>query len=213
MSATRTQSPIIATRKPKKRAGWGAAASRLPDCLSWVEQERLLHASMYDETFTGYRNTALVALILDVGLRTQEAIDLPLSAGDDYLAGRMRVVGKGNKERLVRFTPTHSDYIASWLKKRHIRSAKKQLDDRLFVSERGGKMFQQTVYYAINKMITDANISRKNQNGGHLLRHTAASAMLANGLPLMQVQENLGHSSIQTTEKYLHLLDEQPNHD
>ena len=113
----------------------------------------------------------------------------------------------------MRFTPTHSDYIASWLKKRHIRSAKKQLDDRLFVSERGGKMFQQTVYYAINKMITDANISRKNQNGGHLLRHTAASAMLANGLPLMQVQENLGHSSIQTTEKYLHLLDEQPNHD
>ena len=104
MSATRTQSPIIATRKPKKRAGWGAAASRLPDCLSWVEQERLLHASMYDETFTGYRNTALVALILDVGLRTQEAIDLPLSAGDDYLAGRMRVVGKGNKEGSVAIT-------------------------------------------------------------------------------------------------------------
>lgn len=204
------ENPVVYYRdaKTKKRGGVGGrSASRLPECLSWVEQERLLHASMTDETFTGYRNSAIVALILDTGLRTQEAIDLPLSAGDDYIAGRLRVIGKGNKERLVRFTPAHGEYITAWLKKRRLQSAKKQFDDKLFVSERGGKMFQQTVYYAINKMITQANITGKQQNGGHLLRHTAASAMLANGLPLMQVQENLGHSSLLTTEKYLHLLD------
>lgn len=204
------ENPVIYYRdaKVKKRGGVGGRApARLPECLSWDEQDRLLHASMSDDTFTGYRNSALAALILDTGLRTQEAINLPLSAGDDYLAGRLRVVGKGNKERLVRFTPTHADYIAAWLKKLKHRGLVKQFDDRLFVSERGGHMQQQTVYYAINKLLESANITTKQQNGGHLLRHTAASVMLASGLPLKQVQENLGHSSLMTTEKYLHLLD------
>ena len=204
------ENPIVYFReaKEKKRGGAGGRApARLPECLSWDEQDRLLHASMSDDTFTGYRNTAIVGLILDTGLRTQEVIDLPLSAGDDYLAGRIRVVGKGNKERLVRFSPTNSDYMASWLRKRRHRALRKSLDDRLFVSERGGPMQQQTVYAAINKLLEYANIKNKRQNGGHLLRHTAASVMLASGMSLKQVQENLGHSSLTTTEKYLHLLE------
>jgi site-specific recombinase XerD len=68
-------------------------------------------------------------------------------------------------------------------------------------------MSQQTVYYAINQLLRSANIASKQQTGGHLLRHTAASAMLSKGLPLKQVQANLGHVSLMTTEKYLHLLD------
>jgi integrase/recombinase XerC len=205
-----SENPIVYYReaKVKKRGGVGGrTATRLPECLSWDEQDRLLHASLSDDTFTGYRNSAIIALILDTGLRTQEAIDLPLSAGADYLAGRLRVIGKGNKERLVRFTPTHADYMTSWIKKRKQFEEKKQFEDRLFVSERGGVMVQQTVYYAINKLLALANITNKQQLGGHLLRHTAASAMLARGLPLIQVQENLGHSSLLTTEKYLHLLE------
>jgi site-specific recombinase XerD len=207
------ENPVIYYReaKVKKRGGVGGRAGmRLPECLTWDEQDRLMHASMSDDTFTGYRNSALVALLLDAGLRTQEAIDLPLSAGADYLAGRLRVVGKGRKERLVQFAPTHADYIASWLKKLKYRSMAKRFDDRLFVSERGGVMSQQTVYYAINKLLASANIKTKQQNGGHLLRHTAASVMLASGLPLKQVQENLGHTSLTTTEKYLHLLEQRP---
>jgi site-specific recombinase XerD len=198
--------------KLKKRGGTGGrAATRLPECLSWGEQDRLLHASMADETFTGYRNSAIIALILDSGLRTQEIVDLPLSAAADCLAGHLRVVGKGNKERLIRFTPTHSEYVSSWLKKRHAQNSrlKKEFDDRLFVSERGGPMCQQTVYYAVEKLLLQANIKSKQQNGGHLLRHTAASIMLAKGMALKQVQENLGHSSLMTTERYLHLLKQQ----
>lgn len=205
------ENPVIyyrETRKKKRGGVGGRTASRLPECLSWDEQERLLHASMSDDSFTGYRNSALVALILDTGLRTQEAIDLSLSAGEDYLTGRLRVIGKGNKERLIRFTPTHGEYVMSWLKKRRHRAIIKPFVDRLFVSERGGCMRQQTVYYAIRKLMEIANITVKQQNGGHLLRHTAASIMLASGLSLKQVQENLGHSSLLTTEKYLHLLDE-----
>ena len=205
------ENPVVYYRdaKVRKRGGVGGRVpARLPECLSWDEQERLLHASMSDDTFTGYRNSAILALMLDTGLRTQEAIDLPLAVGDDYLVGRLRVVGKGNKERLVRFTPAHVDYMTAWLKKRRHQGLKKRFGDRLFVSERGGVMSQQTVYYAINKLLEQAKITGKQQYGGHLLRHTAASIMLAKGLPLKQVQENLGHSSLMTTEKYLHLLDE-----
>ena len=204
------ENPIVYFREARERKRGGAggrAPSRLPECLTWDEQERLLHASMSDDTFTGYRNSAIVALILDTGMRTQEAIDLPLAAGDDYLTGRLRVIGKGNKERLIRFTPAHGDYMVSWLRKRRHRELKKQFVNRLFASERGGPMRQQTVYSAINKLLKSANITTKRQNGGHLLRHTAASVMLASGISLKQVQENLGHSSLLTTEKYLHLLE------
>jgi len=204
------ENPVVYYREAKVRKRGGAGgrvASRLPECLSWDEQERLLHKSMADNTFTGYRNSAMVALILDTGLRTQEAIDLPLAAGDLYLKGRLRVIGKGNKERLIQFEPKNRDYMASWLKKRHLQSAKKKFEDRLFVSERGGMMFQQTVYYMVSRLLKQANITSKQQNGGHLLRHTAASAMLAKGMALMQVKENLGHSTLLTTEKYLHLLE------
>lgn len=209
------QNPVIYYRdaKVKKRGGIGGRiAKRLPECLSWDEQERLLHRSLADDTFTGYRNSAIAAVIMDAGLRTQEVIDLPLSAGNDYLAGRLRVIGKGNKERLIRFTPTHADFVISWLKKRNYQSHKKQFVDRLFVSERGGEMVQQTMYYAIHKMLSQANITTKRQNGGHLLRHTAASIMLASGMPLINVQENLGHASLITTEKYLHLLENNDTH-
>jgi site-specific recombinase XerD len=204
------ENPVIYYRetKTKRRGGSGGhAAIRLPESLSWDEQERLLHASMYDDSFTGYRNSAMIAMILDTGLRTQELIDLDLSASEDYFAGKLKIIGKGNKERLVRFTPRNKEYVSSWLIQRKRRSLLKPFVDNLFVSERGTVMVQQTVYYAIDKLLSKANIKGKQQNGGHLLRHTAASAMLALGVPLKQVQENLGHSSLITTEKYLHLLD------
>lgn len=205
-----SENPVVYFREQKKKrfgGRGGRIAVRLPECLSWDEQERLLHVSMLDDTFAGYRDSALIALMFDTGLRTQETIDLPLSAGNDYFDGRLRVIGKGNKERLVRFTPTHADYVSAWLKKRHIRGFRLALEDRLFVTERGGIMRQQTIYHAVNKLLKLAKIDNKQQRGAHLLRHTAASIMLASGLSLKLVQENLGHSSILTTEKYLHLLD------
>jgi site-specific recombinase XerD len=203
------ENPVLLYRDAqfKKRGGKGGrAATRLPSVLSWEEQERLFEASMMDDTLSGYRNSAMIAVFLDVGLRTQELINLSTVAGNDYMAGRMRVIGKGNKERLIRFTPKHADRMKTWMAERTRRSHNGKFENLLFVSDRGGKMSQPLIYMNINKLLKRANVEPKNQMGGHLLRHTSASIMLAEGLSLKEVQENLGHSSIVTTEKYLHLL-------
>lgn len=205
-----SENPVVYFREQKsKRFGGrgGRTPVRLPECLSWDEQDRLLHLSMSDDTFTGYRNSALIAMVLDSGLRTSELVDLPVSASGDYLNGTLRVIGKGNKERLVRFEPKYAELMLAWLARREVRSKRQNLLDFLFVSERGSKMTQQTVYYAIHALLQKVLGRQVKQHGAHLLRHTAASIMLASGLSLKQVQENLGHSSILTTEKYLHLLD------
>jgi site-specific recombinase XerD len=186
----------------------GRVATRLPAVLSWDEQERLMFESMLDETLSGVRNCAMIAVFLDTGIRTEELTNLPLSIAEDYMNGRIRIIGKGNKERLIKFTPRYQTCLTNWVEQRSKMRRKNGIDEFLFVSERGSKMSQSVVYANINKLLTSAKIEEKQQMGAHLLRHTSASIMLSEGKSLIEVQENMGHASIVTTEKYLHLLAE-----
>lgn len=81
----------------------------------------------------------------------------------------------------------------------------KSLGEFAFLTIQDTKMSQRVLYQMVNHYLKRAGIE-KPQMGGHLLRHTAASLMLASGMNIKQVQDNLGHSSITTTEKYLHLV-------
>jgi site-specific recombinase XerD len=201
--------PVVLYREQKmsKKGGKGGRVStRLPSVLSWDEQERLLFESMLDESLSGVRNCAMIAFFLDTGVRAEELTNLHLSAAEDYMTGRIRVIGKGNKERLIQFKPRYQSCLANWVARRKAMRCKNGVEQFLFVSERGSKMTQSVMYPNINKLLKSAKIEEKQQMGAHLLRHTAASIMLAEGKSLIEVQENMGHSSIVTTENYLHLL-------
>lgn len=181
----------------------GYRPKRLPPVLDRDDIHRLLMEAKRYETIAGYRDAALVDFLLATGLRAHEAAAFRLDALNGYLSGSLRVIGKGNKERLIRFPPPPKETLELWL------YARKKLAtpaETLFVSDQGKAMSAAMLYMIIRRLLDRAGI-HKPQSGPHLLRHTAASLWLAGGLDLRQVQENMGHSSIVVTSRYLHLVD------
>ena len=148
------------------------------------------------------RDLAIIGLMLDSGLRSEELCNLTIKKLKDMLImNRLAVIGKGNKERSIKVLTTYRPTLVSYMNT--IRQ--KGDDDFAFVTIQGTQMKQRVLHQMVSHYLKIAKI-KKPQMGGHLLRHTAASLMLASGMNLKLVQENLGHSSITTTEKYLHLV-------
>lgn len=181
----------------------GSRQKRLPPVLSIEEIDRLRSEAMRYETIAGFRDAALLEFLLATGLRAQEAVSFRLDDLNGYYTGRIRIIGKGNKERLVRFPPPPKDSMEYWL---HTRRRLVAVADSLFLSDQGKALTAAMLYMVIRRLLDRTGI-RKPQAGPHLLRHTAASLWLANGMDLRQVQENMGHGNIAITSRYLHLIE------
>ncbi len=200
------ENPVFRFKKQlqeqNRRVRGGRAPVKLPPVLYPHEQDELIGSLMESEHKNAVRDLALIGLLLDTGLRTSELISLNMIDGRTLLrTGSVRVMGKGNKERMVRSLRRYESFLADYL-------SGEEREDRepLFVSTHGNRLRQNTVHGIINRHLDRAGIE-KPQSGGHLLRHTAASEMLAAGWSIKKVQENLGHASLMTTERYLHLIE------
>ncbi|MBU2815922.1 tyrosine-type recombinase/integrase, partial [Acidithiobacillus ferrooxidans] len=165
-------------QKRKSGGRGGRSASRLKPVLEWDEIDRLRFEAGRLETIAGIRDAALIGLILDTGLRASEVCGLTIADGDGYLARRLKIIGKGNKERLVRFEPHHALRMQSWLRTRRRLTT---YDDSLFVTDQGNGLTIAMLYMIVSRLLHRAGI-HKAQRGPHLLRHTAASMWLANGV-------------------------------
>lgn len=175
---------------------------RLPDFLSIEEIDRLF-AAIDHSTAEGQRNRAMLETLYSCGLRVSELIHLQLSKL--YLdAGFIRVVGKGNKERLV---PIGGEAVKQIkLYKDHVRSLMKIKtghEDILFLNRRGSALSRVMVFLILKDLTAKAGI-KKNIHP-HVLRHSFATHLVEAGADLRAVQEMLGHKSITTTEIYTHL--------
>jgi site-specific recombinase XerD len=197
-------------KEKAKRKRMARPIARLPPVL-YANEEKILfdrilahefkQASTSD--FIRLRDAAMIGLCLDSGLRTSELVALTLSQIRHYLSDHMlRVIGKGNKERVIKPLDDYREFLTDYLD--HACRAKHSTD-LLFTTIRNTIITQSSFYKSVDKYLTISGIE-KPQMGGHLLRHTCASKMLSRGLNIKQVQQNLGHSSIVVTEKYLHLL-------
>jgi len=175
---------------------------KLPDFLSIEEIDKLLSAIDHSSS-EGQRNRAMLETLYSCGLRVSELINLQLSKL--YLdAGFIRVIGKGNKERLV---PIGGEAIKQIkLYKDHVRSLMKiktGQEDILFLNRRGSALSRVMVFTILKNLTTKAGI-KKNIHP-HVLRHSFATHLVEAGADLRAVQEMLGHKSITTTEIYTHL--------
>jgi len=174
----------------------------LPDVLS-VEEVNELLAAIDLSTPEGQRNRAILEVMYSSGLRVSEVTALQLS--NMYLdVGFIRVIGKGNKERLVPIGDEAVKFIR--LYKDHIRDLhlpKKGFEDTLFLNRRGAALSRVMIFYIIKEAGQKAGI-HKNIHP-HTLRHSFATHLVENGADLRAVQEMLGHESITTTEIYTHL--------
>ncbi len=137
------------------------------------------------------------------GLRVSELINLQISCL--YLdVGFVRVIGKGNKERLVPIGSEAIKYIKIY--KDNVRldiPIKKGCDDFLFLNKRGGQLSRVMIFYIIKELAGKAEI--KKNISPHTFRHSFATHLVEGGADLRAVQEMLGHESITTTEIYTHL--------
>jgi integrase/recombinase XerD len=190
-----TTDPSTLLEAPKTRR-------KLPDVLSFDEIEKIIGQIDLSKP-EGGRNKALLETMYSCGLRVSEAIGLRISCL--YLdVGFIRVIGKGDKERLI---PIGSDAI-KFIKiyKETIRVHQpmaKGFEDILFLNKFGKSLSRIMVFYIIKELVAKAEI--KKTISPHTLRHSFATHLVEGGADLRAVQEMLGHESITTTEIYTHL--------
>ncbi len=175
---------------------------KLPDVLG-PEEVELLFTGIDHSKPEGQRNRAILETMYSSGLRVSEVIALELT--NMYLdVGFIRVIGKGNKERLVPIGDEAAKHIN--LYREHIRNKlepRKGQENILFLNRRGSGLSRVMVFYIIKEAAERAGI-RKNIHP-HTLRHSFATHLVEGGADLRAVQEMLGHESITTTEIYTHL--------
>lgn len=174
----------------------------LPDTLTFEEIE-LLIAQIDQSKQEGGRNKALLETLYSCGLRVSEVINLRRS--HLYLdIGFIRVIGKGDKERLIPIGTDAIKYIQIYLQLIRVHfPEKKGCEDILFLNRRGGKLSRVMVFYIIKDLALKANIQKS--ISPHTFRHSFATHLVEGGADLRAVQEMLGHESITTTEIYTHL--------
>jgi integrase/recombinase XerD len=175
---------------------------KLPEVLSIEEIDQLISAVDLGKN-EGHRNKAIIETLYSCGLRVSELVNLRFS--DLYFEeGFIRVIGKGNKERLVPVSPSvekeigiYNDHIRRFQKIQHGN------ENVVFLNRRGAQLTRVMIFTIIKNL--SATIGLKKSISPHTFRHSFATHLIEGGANLRAVQEMLGHESITTTEIYTHL--------
>ena len=183
------ENPVADLEYPKLRKS-------LPRYLTLEQSAALLKAVSGQN---GKRDYAILMLFLNCGIRRSELVGLNLT---DVYEDRIRVVGKGNKERIVYFGAACRKAIDAYLVERN---QKVLTDNRaLFGSRDGNRISVTAVHRLVKKALLQAGLDAT-QFSAHKLRHTAATMMLSGGVDVKTVQEVLGHENLNTTQIYTHI--------
>lgn len=174
----------------------------LPDILAFHEIEKII-AAIDNSTPEGARNKAILETMYSCGLRVSEVVNLKISSL--FLdVGFIKVIGKGDKERLIPIGKDAIKYIQ--LYKNNIRTHIKIVagqEDILFLNRRGSKLSRIMIFLILKDLVKKAGITKN--VSPHTFRHSFATHLVEGGADLRAVQEMLGHESITTTEIYTHL--------
>lgn len=186
----------LLTVNPVKDVEFPKIRKALPKYLTLEESKRLLAAV---DGANAKRDYAILMLFLNCGIRRSELVGLNIT---DVYEDRIRVKGKGNKERIVYFGTPCKRAIDAYLPER----TKKELTDNraLFGSRNGNRISVAAVHRLVKKHTLAAGLD-PSQYSAHKLRHTAATLMVSNGVDIKTVQEVLGHEHLNTTEIYTHI--------
>ncbi|HLK27564.1 MAG TPA: site-specific tyrosine recombinase XerD [Puia sp.] len=175
---------------------------KLPDVLTFEEIENII-LQVDLSTPEGGRNKAILETMYSCGLRVSEVVNLKVSCL--YLdVGFIRVIGKGDKERLVPIGSAAIKYINIYKKDIRIHiPVKPGNEDILFLNRRGSKLTRVMIFLILKDLVKKAGITKN--ISPHTFRHSFATHLVEGGANLRAVQEMLGHESITTTEIYTHL--------
>lgn len=191
----------LAEADPTLRIDMPKLGKPLPKTLSEADVEALLAAPDLDEPI-GLRDKAMLELLYACGLRVTELVSLT-TYDLNLRQGVIRLMGKGNKERLVPMGEEAINWLIRYIKEARGLLLRNPDSDVLFPSSRGDQMTRQTFWHRIKHYVTIAGIN--NAVSPHTLRHAFATHLLNHGADLRVVQLLLGHSDLSTTQIYTHV--------
>jgi len=192
------QDPLVGVRGPKK-------GRRLPSFLSGGQVLSILGA-VQGETPKDLRDRAIVELFYAAGLRLSELVGL--DTGDASIGERqVRVLGKGNKERIALMGRSAASALERYLKEGRPAFIRRPQERALFLNKQGGRLSARAVQLLLRRCALKAGLDER--VFPHLLRHTFATHMLDGGADLRVVQELLGHARATSTQIYTHVSDEE----
>ena len=175
---------------------------KLPDTLGYAEIVKLLDAIDLSSP-EGGRNRAMLEILYSSGLRVSELVELK-RANVYFDLGFLRVIGKGNKERLVPIGRDAMRYLKIYLEEIRVHvPVQKAFEGYVFLNRRGMKISRVSIFLIIKALA--AKVGLKKSISPHTFRHSFATHLIEGGADLRAVQEMLGHESITTTEIYTHL--------
>lgn len=177
---------------------------RLPNFINYSEYMSLLATLEKEENeFLKARNLLLLEILFDTGLRVSEAVNIEIN-NINKKEQSIKVIGKGNKERIVYYGDYAKNYLEDYLNlRRNINIVDK---DYLFLNKNYTRLTRRGVEYLISDISKKALLRQK--ISPHTLRHSFATEMLNNGCDIRSVQELLGHKSLSTTGIYTHVTNE-----
>lgn len=170
---------------------------KLPAFLTVDEAFKLIETAV-TKGVLGLRDRAMLELLYSSGIRVSELVGINLS-NVNLATSLVKVLGKGNKERIVPLGSKAQEAIRQFMEKRHELHPK---GDFLFVNSRGGRLTSRSVGRIVKKYSIISGIPKN--VSPHVLRHTFATHLLGSGADLRAIQEMLGHSNLSTTQRYTH---------
>jgi integrase/recombinase XerC len=183
---------------PAKLVPTPKGEKRLPTFLTVDEVVKLVETPGSDNVYES-RDRAILELLYSCGLRVSELVGINLN-NLDLTSMSVKVLGKGNKERMVPLGSKACAAIKTYISQR---LDLKPEDDYLFVNSRGGRLSTRSIDRIIKKYAAISGIPKN--ISPHVLRHTFATHLLGGGADLRSIQEMLGHKSLSTTQRYIHI--------
>ena len=173
----------------------------LPEVLSTEEIDRM-EAAIDLSKWEGQRNRAIIEVLFSCGLRVSELVNLKFN--DIFEREKfLRIIGKGDKERLVPISDSALHEIQLWRYDRNLMKIKPGEQDYVFLNRRGAHLTRTMILIMIKRTAEEAGITKT--VSPHTLRHSFATELLKGGADLRAIQEMLGHENIKTTQIYTHI--------
>lgn len=186
-----TQSPMVSITAPK-------ISKRLPVFVEQKDMATLFEYVEFTDDWKGRTERLALLLFYNTGMRLSELVNLKESQLDAPNS-QVKVLGKGNKERIIPVSKELSDDIQRYISEKPMR---KELIYNVFVTEKGRPLQARSVYSFVKQHL--AQVTTIDKKSPHILRHTFATHLMNNGADLNAVKELLGHSSLAATQVYTH---------
>jgi integrase/recombinase XerC len=190
----------LITGNPMAKVVSPKTAKRLPESVTERKLDLLFTQKEWADTFSDQRNRAILETFYSTGMRLSELTGLKLSS-IDFGSSRIKVLGKGNKERLIPFGKNLNDILRGYLHKR-TEAFPASLKTDFFLTKDGDAMGGSSVYQVVKKNL--GLVTSQDKRSPHVLRHSFATHLSENGADLNAIKELLGHTSLAATQIYTH---------